>query len=66
MPGGLLNLISEGNQNIYLMGNPTKTFFKTAYAKHTNFGLQKFRVDQTGNQELQVSSPTTFSFKIPR
>ncbi len=40
MPGGLLNLISSGNQNIYLNGNPSKTFFKTKYAKYTNFGMQ--------------------------
>ena len=32
MAGGLLNLISHGNQNIILNGNPTKTFFKTTYA----------------------------------
>lgn len=66
MAGGLLNLIAIGNQNIILTGNPSKSFFKSKYVKYTNFGLQKFRVDQTGNQELQVSSPTTFSFKIPR
>ena len=66
MAGGLLNLIAIGNQNIILTGNPSKSFFKSKYVKYTNFGLQKFRVDQTGNQELQLSSPTTFSFKIPR
>lgn len=26
MPGGLLNLVSYGNQNIILNGNPSKTF----------------------------------------
>ena len=66
MAGGLLNLIAIGNQNIILTGNPSKSFFKSKYVKYTNFGLQKFRVDQTGNQELQVSNSTTFSFKIPR
>ncbi len=66
MAGGLLNLIAIGNQNIILTGNPTKSFFKSKYVKYTNFGLQKFRVDQTGNQELQISTTSTFSFKIPR
>ena len=42
MPGGLLNIIAFGNSNIILNGNPTKTFFKTVYAKYTNFGMQKF------------------------
>ena len=66
MPGGLLNLISEGNQNIYLTGNPTKTFFKTTYAKHTNFGLQKFRIDMNGNKSLRMLEDSEFKFRIPR
>ena len=45
MPGGLLNLSSQGQQSIILNGNPSKTFYKAAYAKYTNFCLQKFRVD---------------------
>ena len=45
MAGGLLNLISTGSQNIILNGNPKKSFFKATYAKHTNFGLQKFRIN---------------------
>ena len=48
MPGGLLNLIAVGNQNVILNGNPTKTFFKATYSKYTNFGLQKFRIDYIG------------------
>ena len=66
MAGGLLNLIAHGNQNIILNGNPTKTFFKTTYAKYTNFGMQKFRIDQVGQKTLQLSQSTKFSFKIPR
>jgi hypothetical protein len=66
MAGGLLNLISHGNQNIILNGNPSKTFFKTTYAKYTNFGMQKFRIDQIGQKTLQLSQITKFSFKIPR
>ena len=66
MAGGLLNLIAHGNQNIILNGNPTKTFFKTTYAKYTNFGMQKFRIDQIGQKTLQLAQSTKFSFKIPR
>ena len=29
MPGGLMNLVSQGQQNIVLNGNPTKSFFKS-------------------------------------
>ncbi len=66
MPGGLLNIIAFGNSNIILNGNPTKTFFKTVYAKYTNFGMQKFRLDYTGTRQLNPTTDSTFTFKVPR
>jgi hypothetical protein len=66
MAGGLMSLVSEGQQNIILNGNPSKTFFKTTYAKYTNFGLQKFRVDFEGAKTLRLTEESSFTFKIPR
>jgi len=66
MAGGLLSLVSQGQQSIILFGNPSKTFFKSTYAKTTNFGLQKFRVDYEGSKMLSLTEETTFQFKIPR
>ena len=66
MPGGLMNLVSIGQQNIILNWNPSKTFFKSTYAQYTNFGLQKFRVDFDGSKTLRLSEPSTFTFKVPR
>ena len=66
MAGGLLNLIAYGNQNIIMHGNPTKSFFKTTYVKYTNFGLQKFRIDQFGQNNLSLATPTDYKFKIKR
>ena len=66
MPGGLMNLVSIGQQNIILNGNPSKTFFKSTYAQYTNFGLQKFRVDFEGSKTLRLQEESTFTFKIPR
>jgi len=66
MAGGLLNLVAQGNGNCFLMGNPTKTFFKVTYAKHTNFGLQKFRIDYDGLRDLRLNESSTFRFKVPR
>ena len=66
MAGGLLNLISNGNNNVILTGNPSKTFFKVTYAKYTNFGLQKFRIDYDGLRDLRLTEPSTFTFKMPR
>ena len=66
MPGGLMNLSSTGSDCIYLTGNPTKSFFKSSYAKYTNFGLQKFRLDFTGQRTLELNKPSVFNFKVPR
>ena len=66
MAGGLLNIISEGNNSVILTGNPSKTFFKVKYSKYTNFGLQKFRIDYDGTRDLRLSEESTFKFKIKR
>ena len=66
MPGGLLSLVSAGQENTQLNGNPSKSFFKSTYRKYTNFGLQKFRVDFEGAKTLRLTEPSKFTFKIPR
>jgi hypothetical protein len=66
MPGGLLNIISEGNNNVILTGSPTKTFFNITYSKYTNFGLQKFRLDYEGNRDLRLTEDSVFKFKVKR
>ena len=35
-----MQLIFQGAQDIYLSGNPTMTFFKTVYKRHTQFGTE--------------------------
>lgn len=64
MPGGLLNLAAYGNLNVILNGNPSKTFFKSTYAKYTNFGLQKFRIDFEGLKTLRLNDDSVFNFNI--
>ena len=66
MPGGLMSLVSEGQANILLNGNPSKSFFKSSYLKYTNFGLQKFRLDFEGSKTLQLSEDSYFTFKVLR
>ena len=66
MAGGLLNIAAVGNANLFLTGNPSKTFFKVTYSKYSNFGLQKFRIDYNGSRDLRLTEPSTFQFKIPR
>ncbi|ARF09379.1 NCLDV major capsid protein [Indivirus ILV1] len=37
MTGGILQLVAKGVEDTYLTTNPTITFFKTVYRRHTNF-----------------------------
>lgn len=66
MPGGLMNLISYGVENIMLNGDPKKTFFKVVYSRYTNFGMQKFRLDFRGQNNLRMNEETTMKFTVPR
>jgi hypothetical protein len=66
MAGGLMQLVSQGQQNIILNSNPSKTFFKCTYKKYTNYGKQNFRIDFEGTPQLNLTSESTFSFKIKR
>ena len=40
MGGGLIQLATKGAQDVYLTGDPSVTFFKIAYKKHTNFARE--------------------------
>ena len=40
MGGGLIQLITKGAQDIYLIGNPQITFFKVVYRRYTNFSME--------------------------
>ena len=51
MAGGLLQIVSQGSQDLFLTGNPEITFFKTVYRRHTNFYIEAINVnfdDETG------------------
>ena len=48
MGGGLLQLVACGAQDAYLSGNPQITFWKGLFKRHTNFAMEPFRVNFTG------------------
>ena len=66
MAGGLMQLVAIGQQNIILNGNPSKTFWKTTFKKYTNFGKQNFRLDYEGTPTLNLTTESTFTFKVKR
>ena len=59
MGGGLLQLVAVGVQDIYLIGNPQLTFFKTAYKRYTNFSLESVQQVIDGRpdfgQQIQIT-----------
>ena len=52
--------------NILIYGNPQKSIFKCAYKSITNFGQQKFIIEQHRNTSLDEMNETHYTFKIPR
>ncbi|QOI90199.1 major capsid protein [Pyramimonas orientalis virus] len=49
MPGGLIQLVAFGAQNILLNGNPSVSFFKKVYKTHTNFAMESMKVSFNRN-----------------
>ena len=41
--GTLVELIARGTQDVYLIGNPQFSFFKSVYRRHTNFAIEPIR-----------------------
>jgi len=40
MGGGIISLVANGAQDIYLTGNPQITYFKVMYRRYTNFAVE--------------------------
>ena len=59
---GLLNVVSRGEQDCYLTGNPQITFFKKVFKRHTNFSIENIRLFSNGT----CGVGNTLSFKIDK
>jgi hypothetical protein len=61
MPGGLLNIVCYGCNDLYLTGAPQITFFKAVYRRYTNFSVESFIVapntNTNFNKEFEVIIP---------
>jgi hypothetical protein len=42
--GGQLQLVAQGKQDVFLTGNPSTTYFKFVYRRHTNFAIESQRM----------------------
>jgi hypothetical protein len=56
MPGGVIQLISTGNHDVYISGCPQITFFKKVYKKYTKFAIESI--------EQEFNGPATFNSYI--
>jgi hypothetical protein len=65
MPGGLIQLVAFGAQNILLNGNPSVSFFKKIYKTHTNFSMESMKVS-FNRSELKYNESSTLIAKVKR
>jgi hypothetical protein len=66
MSGGLIALVSFGNENTVVNGNPQMTYFYKAFMRHTHFSMEPKQIPLEGPQQLMMDSPILVKAKIPR
>jgi hypothetical protein len=59
MGGGIISLVANGAQDVYLTGNPQITWFKVIYRRYTNFAMEaiEMAIDSakpSGRYSIQV------------
>lgn len=52
MGGGLIQIATYGEQDVYLIGNPSITFFKVVYRRHTNFSIESIEQPFKGDPDF--------------
>lgn len=61
MSGALVELVATGVQDAYLTGNPSVSFFRQSYNRHTNFAMRPVKLTPIGtaaaNSEILVKIP---------
>lgn len=61
MGGGIISLVANGAQDVYLTGSPQITYFKVIYRRYTNFAME------TIEQSLDSARPGgTYSVQVQR
>lgn len=50
--GGLLQLVAQGKQDVFLTGNPQITWFKMVYRRYTNFAIESMPMYFDGDPDF--------------
>lgn len=66
MPGGVIQLVAIGSQDLYLTGNPSFSYFKAVHRQHTNFAMESIRIEFNTKPTLLDTSRTSVTCTIPR
>ncbi len=48
MAGALMQLVAYGAQDVYLTAEPTISFWKAVYRRHTNFSMESIQQSLSG------------------
>jgi len=51
MSGALIDLVSKGVQDVYLIGEPQVSFFRQNYKRHTNFSMKPVELNPVGQAQ---------------
>ena len=66
MPGGLLQLVCYGDENIVLNGQPQTTWFYKTFQRYTHFSQEPIQIPLDGPNQLMMDAPVLVKAKIPR
>ena len=60
------NQVREKNANVYLVGDPQVTFFKSVYKRHSNFAKESFTIQMRNKNQIKKTSSTLIVCEIPK
>jgi len=66
MAGGIIQLLANGAESLYLVGNPEFSYFKLVIKRHTNFSMESIRIPFTTKPVLNYDSSTQYTCRIGR
>lgn len=66
MPGGFMQLVFYGAEDLYLTGNPSISFFRSVYRRHTQFGMEYIPLYFDPIPSFTATQDTTATVKIDR
>lgn len=67
MPGGLMQIVAKGAQDQLVSGNPSFTYFRSMYKRHTDFAMEHFRLNFiTTNLAIPSSGALSLRARVDR